>query len=237
MIDTEWHSGFKECGPFNYELEWDKSWRVPVEFKMFDGTIKTVDLVYDEKDDCFYYDPNNEDFCIDDDIYDIDAWRFPVLPEQVNTKNTGEKSMSQQIRFQIFKSVSGMEYHLAINGVLLNGKQTDDGLISVDTDMLASMFSMPELSDMIESKKRHEEYTKQHFVSNRELAEWLNAKEGRHCHVVYPNQMIRDGMIYTEWKYTEETADCNASAGFDIYVVNEDACTLHFLTRKVIGLE
>lgn len=145
--------------------------------------------------------------------------------------------MQQQIRFQILKSVSGQEYHLAINGVILNGRQLDDGIISVDTDMLASMFSMSELSEMIESKKRHEEYTKQHFVSNRELAEWLKAKEGRHCHVVYPNQMVKDSRIYTEWNYTEETADCNASAGFEIYVVNEGACALHFLTRKVIGLE
>ena len=145
--------------------------------------------------------------------------------------------MSQQIRFQILKSVSVQEYQLAINGVLLNGKQLDGSSISVSTDILASMFSMSELSEMLESKKRCEEYTKQIFVSNRELAEWLNAKEGRRCHVVYPNQMIRDGRIYTEWNYTEETADCNASAGFQIYVVKEDTCTLEFLTRKAIGLE
>ena len=92
--------------------------------------------------------------------------------------------MSQQIRFQILKSLSGQEYQLAINGVLLNGKQLDGSSISVSTDMLASMFSMSELSEMFESKKRCEEYTKQMFVSNRELAEWLNAKEGRRCHVV-----------------------------------------------------
>lgn len=145
--------------------------------------------------------------------------------------------MSQQIRFQILKSVSGQEYQLAINGVLLNGKQLDGSSISVSTDMLASMFSMSELSEMFESKKRCEEYTKQIFVSNRELSEWLNAKEGRRCHVVYPNQMIRDGRIYTEWNYTEETADCNASAGFEIYVVKEGSCSLEFLTRKVIGLD
>ncbi len=41
--------------------------------------------------------------------------------------------MSQQIRFQILKSVSGLEYHLAINGVILNGKQFDCGSISVST--------------------------------------------------------------------------------------------------------
>lgn len=145
--------------------------------------------------------------------------------------------MSQQIRFQILKSVSGQEYQLAINGVLLNGKQLDGSSISVSTDMLASMFSMSELSEMFESKKRCEEYTKQMFVSNRELAEWLNAKEGRRCHVVYPNQMIREGMSYNEWNYTEETADCNASAGFEIFVVKEGSCTLEFLTRKVIGLD
>ena len=145
--------------------------------------------------------------------------------------------MSQQIRFQILKSVSGQEYQLAINGVLLNGKQLDGSSISVSTDMLASMFSMSELSEMFESKKRCEEYTKQMFVSNRELAEWLNAKEGRRCHVVYPNQRIREGRIYTEWNYTEETADCNASAGFQIYVVKEGSCSLEFLTRKVIGLD
>lgn len=75
------------------------------------------------------------------------------------------------------------------------------------------------------------------FVTNRELAEWLNAKEGRRCHVVYPNQLINQGMSYTEWNYTEETADCNASAGFQIYVVKEGTCTLEFLTRKVIGLD
>lgn len=145
--------------------------------------------------------------------------------------------MSQQIRFQILKSLSGQEYQLAINGVLLNGKQLDGSSISVSTDMLASMFSMSELAEMLESKKRCEEYTKQMFVTNRELAEWLNAKEGRRCHVVYPNQMIRDGRIYTEWNYTEETADCKASAGFQIYVVKEGSCSLEFLTRKVIGLE
>ena len=144
--------------------------------------------------------------------------------------------MSQQIRFQILKSLSGQEYQLAINGVLLNGKQLDGSSISVSTDMLASMFSRSELSEMLESKKRCEEYTKQIFVTNRELAEWLNAKEGRRCHVVYPNQMINQGMSYNEWKYTEETADCNASAGFQIYVVKEGSCSLEFLTRKVIGL-
>lgn len=145
--------------------------------------------------------------------------------------------MSQQIRFQILKSVSGLEYQLAINGVLLNGQQFDGSSISVSTDMLASMFSMSELAEMLASKKRCEEYTKQIFVTNRELAEWLNAKEGRRCHVVYPNQMINKGMSYTEWNYTEETADCNASAGFQIYVVKEGTCVLEFLTRKVIGLE
>ena len=142
--------------------------------------------------------------------------------------------MSQQIRFQILKSVSGQEYQLAINGVLLNGKQLDGSSISVSTDMLASMFSMSELSEMFESKKRCEEYTKQIFVTNRELSDWLNAKEGRRCHVVYPNQRIREGRIYTEWNYTEETADCNASAGFQIYVVKEGSCSLEFLTRKDI---
>jgi hypothetical protein len=145
--------------------------------------------------------------------------------------------MSQQIRFQILKSLSGQEYQLAINGVLLNGKQLDGSSISVSTDMLASMFSMSELAEMLESKKRCEEYTKQMFVTNRELAEWLKAKEGRRCHVVYPNQMIREGRIYTEWNYTEETADCNVSAGFQIYVVKEGSCSLEFLTRKVIGLD
>lgn len=145
--------------------------------------------------------------------------------------------MSQQIRFQILKSLSGQEYQLAINGVLLNGKQLDGSSISVSTDMLASMFSMSELSEMLESKKRSEEYKKQTFVSNRELAEWLNAKEGRRCHVVYPNQWINQGMSYNEWNYTEETADCNASAGFQIYVVKEGSCSLEFLTRKLIGLE
>lgn len=145
--------------------------------------------------------------------------------------------MAQQIRFQILKSLSGQEYQLAINGVLLNGKQLDGSSIMVSTDMLAYMFSMSELSEMLESKKRCEEYTKQIFVTNRELSDWLNAKEGRRCHVVYPNQLIRDGRIYTEWNYTEETADCNASAGFQIYVVKEGSCSLEFLTRKVIGLE
>lgn len=145
--------------------------------------------------------------------------------------------MSQQIRFQILKSLSGQDYQLAINGVLLNRKQLDGSSISVSTDMLASMFSMSELAEMLESKKRCEEYTKQMFVTNRELAEWLNAKEGRRCHVVYPNQMINQGMSYNEWNYTEETADCNASAGFQIYVVKEGSCSLEFLTRKVIGLD
>lgn len=145
--------------------------------------------------------------------------------------------MSQQIRFQILKSLSGQEYQLAINGVLLNGKQLDGSSIMVSTDMLAYMFSMSELSEMLESKKRCEEYTKQIFVTNRELSDWLNAKEGRRCHVVYPNQLIRDGRIYTEWNYTEETADCNASAGFQIYVVKEGSCSLEFLTSNVIGLD
>lgn len=145
--------------------------------------------------------------------------------------------MAQQIRFQILKSLSGQEYQLAINGVLLNGKQLDGSSIMVSTDMLAYMFSMSELSEMLESKKRCEEYTKQIFVTNRELSDWLNVKDGRRCHVVYPNQRIREGRIYTEWNYTEETADCNASAGFQIYVVKEGSCSLEFLTRKVIGLD
>ena len=145
--------------------------------------------------------------------------------------------MSQQIRFQILKFVSGQEYQLAINGVLLGGKQIDGSSILVSTDTLASMLSMSELSEMIESKKRCEEYKKQMFVSNRELAEWLNAKKGRRCVVVYPNQRIVEGMSYNEWNYTEETADCNASTGFGIYVVKEGSCTLEFLSRKVIGLD
>lgn len=95
MIDTEWHSGFSGCGPFDHELEWDKSWRVPVEFKMFDGTIKKVDLVYDDEDDCFYYDPENEDFSIDDEIYDVVAWRFPELPEQVN--NSSKRNLADEV--------------------------------------------------------------------------------------------------------------------------------------------
>ena len=145
--------------------------------------------------------------------------------------------MSQQIRFQILKSVSGLEYQLAINGVLLNGNQSDCGSIVVSTDTLASMFSVSELAEMLERRKELEEYTKSLFVSNRELAEWLAAKEGRRCLVVYPNQMIREGRNYTEWKYTEETADCNAAAGFEIYVVKEGTCVLEYLTRKVIGLD
>ena len=87
MIDTEWHSDFSECGPFDHELEWDKSWIVPVEFKMFGGTVKPVNLVYDEEYDCFDYDPNNEDFCIDYDVYEIESWRFPALPG-TNNKET-----------------------------------------------------------------------------------------------------------------------------------------------------
>lgn len=58
----------------------DKSWIVPAEFKMFGGTVKTVNLVYDEENDCFDYDPNNKDFCIHHDVYVIESWRFPALP-------------------------------------------------------------------------------------------------------------------------------------------------------------
>jgi hypothetical protein len=144
--------------------------------------------------------------------------------------------MSQQIRFQILKSLSGQEYQLAINGVLLNGKRLDGSSISVSTDMLASMFSMSELAEMLESKKRCEEYKKQMFVTNRELAEWLKAKEGRRCHVVYPNQMIRDGRIYTEWHYPIGNDDYIAASGYEIYVVEAGSCSLALLTRKVIGL-
>lgn len=145
--------------------------------------------------------------------------------------------MAQQIRFHILKAISGLEYHLAINGVILNEKLLDDGSLTVSTDMLASMFSMSELSAMLESKKRSEEYKKQTFVTNRELAEWLAAKEGRRCRVVYPNQMVRDSRTYTEWNYPEEMADCKAAAGFEIYVVKEGTCVLEYLTRKVIGLD
>ena len=144
--------------------------------------------------------------------------------------------MSPQIRIQILKSPSGQEYQLAINGILLNGKSVDGSSMLVSTDQLASIFSMPELQSMVERKKFCERYAKDHCVSNKELAEWLNAKKGRRCHVVYPNQMINQGMSYNEWKYTEETEDCNASAGFQIYVVKEGSCSLEFLTRKVIGL-
>ncbi len=113
----------------------------------------------------------------------------------------------------------------------------DDGSLTVSTDMLASMFSMSELSEMLESKKRSEEYKKQTFVSNRELAEWINAQEGRRCQVVYPNQMVGEGRTYTEWNYPEEMADSNASAGFEIFVEKEGSSILEFLTRKVIGLD
>lgn len=144
--------------------------------------------------------------------------------------------MAQQIKFHILKSILGLEYHLAINGVILNEKLLDDGSLTISTDMLASMFSMSELSEMLESKKRSEEYKKQTFVSNRELAEWINAQEGRRCQVVYPNQMVGEGRTYTEWNYPEEMADSNASAGFEIFVEKEGSSILEFLTRKVIGL-
>ena len=144
--------------------------------------------------------------------------------------------MAQQIKCHILKSILGLEYHLAINGVILNEKLLDDGSLTISTDILASMFSMSELSEMLESKKRSEEYKKQTFVSNRELAEWINAQEGRRCQVVYPNQMVGEGRTYTEWNYPEEMADSNASAGFEIFVEKEGSSILEFLTRKVIGL-
>lgn len=50
--------------------------------------------------------------------------------------------MAQQIKFHIIKSISCLEYHLAINGVILNEKLLDDGSLTVSTDILASMFSM-----------------------------------------------------------------------------------------------
>ena len=114
--------------------------------------------------------------------------------------------MAQQIKFHILKSILGLEYHLAINGVILNEKLLDDGSLTISTDMLASMFSMSELSEMLESKKRSEEYKKQTFVSNRELAEWLNAQEGRRCQVVYPIKwlgkagLIQNGIILRKWR-------------------------------------
>ena len=144
--------------------------------------------------------------------------------------------MTPQVRIQILKSPSGQEYQLAINGILLNGKSVDGSSMLVSTDQLASIFSMPELQSMVERKKFCERYAKDHFVSNKELAEWLNAKKGRRCHVVYPNQMIRDGRIYTEWHYPVGNDDYIAASGFEIYVVEAGTCTLEFLTRKVIGL-
>lgn len=88
MIDTEWHSDYKECGPFDHEDEWDKSWVIPIEFKMHDGKIKKTNLIYteDEHGKGFDYDENSGDFCAYFDVYDIVAWRFPVMPGQLNNK-------------------------------------------------------------------------------------------------------------------------------------------------------
>lgn len=48
MIDTEWHSVCRDCGPVDHEDEWDKSWVIPIEFKMHDGKIKKTNLIYSE---------------------------------------------------------------------------------------------------------------------------------------------------------------------------------------------
>lgn len=88
MIDTEWHSVCSDCGPFDHEDEWDASWVIPIEFKMYDGKIKKTNLIYleDERGNGFDYDENSGDFCADFDVYYATAWRFPVMPGQFNNK-------------------------------------------------------------------------------------------------------------------------------------------------------
>lgn len=82
MFDTEWHSDFKECGPFDHEDEWDTSWVIPIEFKMYNGQIKKTNLIYseDENGKGFDYDENSGDYCGDFDVYDVVAWRFAGQP-------------------------------------------------------------------------------------------------------------------------------------------------------------
>ena len=144
--------------------------------------------------------------------------------------------MSTQIRFHILKSASGQEYQLAINGTLLDGNHADGSSILASTDQLASVFTLDELSAMIERKKACDQYKHQHFVTNKELADWLQSKGGRRCVVVYPNQLIRDGLWYDVWRYTADTAECNAANGFEIYVAEAGSSSLNFLTRSIIGL-
>ena len=114
--------------------------------------------------------------------------------------------MAQQIKFHILKSISGLEYHLAINGVILNQKLLDDLSLTLSTDMLASMFSMSELSEMLESKKRSEEYKKQTFVSNRELAEWITPRKDADAKLSIPIKwlgkagLIQNGIILRKWR-------------------------------------
>lgn len=73
--ENEWRSDFKECGPFDHQAEWDKSWVIPIEFKMEDGSVKKTNLVYDSEYDTFDYDKNG-DFVDYFDVYSVVAWRF-----------------------------------------------------------------------------------------------------------------------------------------------------------------
>lgn len=76
MYDTRWHSNFKECGPFDSESEWDPSWKIPIEFRMEDGSIKRTTLVYCKDANCFDYTEEDDGFVIDYDVYAIVAFRF-----------------------------------------------------------------------------------------------------------------------------------------------------------------
>ena len=141
--------------------------------------------------------------------------------------------MTLQVKIQILKTAATQEYQLAINGTLLNGTQIDSNSILVSTDQLASVLSKPVLAAMVDSKN----CAQQNFVSNKELSEWLQAKEGRRCVVVYPQQMIKDGRSYNEWNYSADASDCKASDGFQIFIAEAGSNNLYSLTRNAIGLK
>ena len=74
-FNTEWSHNWSE-GPFKHQDEWDKSWIIPVEFKMDDGNIKKSIIRYDSKYNTFDFDEENYDVCMYFDVYSIDEFRF-----------------------------------------------------------------------------------------------------------------------------------------------------------------
>jgi len=84
-FDTNWHT-FIEASPWDNQDQWDKSWIIPVELKLYPTNNKNpfeiinAKIVFDKEYNCWdWASPvNDDDFDVDNDhhVYDCGWWRF-----------------------------------------------------------------------------------------------------------------------------------------------------------------